>query len=350
MVNWENVILGPKATIREAMETIGRESLRIALITSDENYKLLGVVTDGDIRRGLLKKFALEDPVTKIMKKTPIVVGEKTPKKTIQDLLVHYDIQHLPVVNEKGEVCGIETLSGFFKKSKKSNWVFLLAGGLGTRLRPLTDNCPKPLLNVGDRPILENIIESFANKGFYRFYISVNYKAQMVMDYFQKGEKWGVEIEYVKESKPLGTAGALGLIPKKMKGPIIIMNGDLLTKVDFTQLLDFHQQGGGMATVCMREFEFQVPYGVIQTKDQMLTDICEKPQYKFFVNAGIYVLDPAALELIETNEYLDMTGLIERLKAKNHKIAVFPIHEYWLDIGRMDDLQKAQMEVFKFFN
>jgi len=216
-----------------------------------------------------------------------------------------------------------------------------LAGGLGSRLQPLTEDKPKPLLSVGDKPILETILESFVEQNFRRFYISVNYKADAIKEHFADGGKWNAEIRYLEEEPRLGTAGALDLIPERPELPLLVMNGDLLTRVNFQDLLDYHRDQKAEATMCVREYDFQVPFGVVEIDDHNIRSIDEKPVHRFFVNAGIYVLEPGLIDLIPKGEYFDMTDLFARALEKGYETQAFPIHEYWLDVGRIDDLDRA---------
>jgi NDP-sugar pyrophosphorylase family protein len=221
-----------------------------------------------------------------------------------------------------------------------------MAGGFGSRLRPLTNSCPKPLLRVGHKPILELILENFVNSGFHDFYISTHYLPKMIQNYFEDGERWGVSIKYVHEETPLGTGGALGLLPKdKIGSPVIMMNGDLLTNLNFVSLLDFHNKHQGSGTVCVRQHDYQVPYGVVQIEGNQLRSIVEKPSYQYFVSAGIYVVSPELIARVPANQHIDMPTLLEQEMSKSRYINSFPIHEYWLDIGRMSDFQKAQNDV-----
>ncbi|MCI7477621.1 MAG: alcohol dehydrogenase, partial [Selenomonadales bacterium] len=231
-----------------------------------------------------------------------------------------------------------------FKKEKKKNKVLLMAGGLGMRLRPLTENCPKPLLRIGDKPILQIIMESFVKEGFLDFYISVNYKSEMIEEYFGNGEHFGVNISYIHEPKRLGTAGAVGLIPDVIDEPIIVMNGDLLTNVNFSQLLAFHNNNNAVATMCGREYKIQVPFGVINYDNWEIKSLEEKPMLTNFVNAGIYVLNPDVVKAVKKDEYLDMPDLFTQLISENKKVLVFPLRESWLDIGRMEDFERARQE------
>ena len=241
---------------------------------------------------------------------------------------------------------GLETLQHLIDGVKYDNPVFLMAGGFGKRLRPLTDEIPKPLLKVGNKPILQTIMERAINSGFHNFYISTHYKAEMVREHFGNGERWGVSIQYIYEEEPLGTAGALGLLPDSLPElPILMMNGDLLTDVNFEQLLKFHNEQKGMATLCVREYDFQVPYGVIEADGMRVASIIEKPVHRFFVNAGIYVLDHCIPATIKNRGYLDMPQFFEECIARGKSVNMYPLHEYWLDTGRVEDYQRAQDEI-----
>lgn len=348
MKNWKNVLISPDTQILNAIEVIDKSALQIAIVV-DEGGKLAGTVTDGDIRRGLLKGITLQSPVKAIMNGKPTTVRLNEGRDHILSIMKQKQFRQIPVVDDGGHVLGIEILDELIKGDERENWVVLMAGGLGTRLSPLTDEFPKPLLKVGKKPILETILESFVEHGFHKFYMSVNYKANMLEDYFGDGSRWGAEIRYLKEGKRLGTAGCLGLLPEKPKGPLFVMNGDLLTKVNFRQLMDFHEDHGCMATMCVREYDFQVPYGVVKIEKQRLVGIDEKPVQRFFVSAGIYVVEPAALEYIPHDTYFDMPSLFERLIQDKKEVTPFPVREYWLDIGRMDDFEKANGEYSDIF-
>ena len=255
----------------------------------------------------------------------------------------------MPLVDAEKRLIGLDTLDDLLKPKDKENRVVLMAGGLGMRLRPLTADCPKPMINVGNKPLLETILENFISYGFRRFYVSVNYKADVVKSYFGDGSKWGADICYLHEEKSLGTAGALSLIPEKPQHDLLVMNGDLLTKINFSQLLHFHKEKNAMGTMCVREYDFQVPYGVVQIEKDKMLGISEKPVHRFFVNAGIYVLAPQALDFVPHNTYLDMPSLFENMIAKKNEAVVFPVREYWLDIGQMSDYDRANGEYKDFF-
>jgi len=340
MKDWEKTILDSKTSIHKVIETIENTSMQIALIV-DENKRLVGTVTDGDIRRGILKGISLDDPVQKVMKTEPVVARENESREVIMSMIKHQQLYSIPIVDENGCPVGLERLNKLLLTGERENWVVLMAGGLGSRLKPMTDECPKPLLKVGNKPILENILENFIENGFTRFYVSVNYMSGMVEEYFGDGSRWGVEIKYLYEDKKLGTAGAVSLIKEKHNEPIFVMNGDLLTKVNFQQMLDFHIEHKADVTMGIREFDFQVPYGVVKRDDYRFVDIIEKPVQKLFINAGIYILNPELLEMMPRNSSYEMPNLLKYFKDQNKDIIVFPVREYWLDIGHIDDYKQA---------
>ena len=345
MKHWDAALTGPQATLEEAIATMDRSALRIALIVDGERH-LLGTLTDGDVRRALLKHVPLSAPVDQVMCKSPQVAQKDWSPERILAVMERTQLLQLPVVNEQGLVIGLETLHGLLDKRLISNPVFLMAGGFGTRLHPLTNDCPKPMLKVGDKPILELILESFIKAGFHRFFISTHYLPEMVRDHFGNGERWGVSINYTHEETPLGTGGALGLLPQdEINEPIFVMNGDLLTTLNYRELLEFHKEHNGVATMSVRKHEYQVPYGVIQSDGHLIRSMVEKPVQKFFVNAGVYVLSPELVKRVKPGTPLDMPTLLEEAIANGEQVTMFPVHEYWLDIGRMEDFHKAQVEI-----
>nr|WP_309145132.1 nucleotidyltransferase family protein [Brevibacillus sp. HB2.2] len=348
MMDWRELLVSPQTPILHTLEIIDKSARQIALV-ADENDRLLGTVTDGDIRRGLLKGRALQDPISLIMNSFPTVASPYETRENILALMKIKKIHQIPIVDEDGKIVHVEVLNELLRPTKKDNWVVLMAGGLGTRLHPLTHDCPKPLLPVGNKPLLETILQSFIDQGFHRFYISVKYKAEMIQEYFGDGSKWGISIQYLQERESLGTAGALSLLPEKPSEPFFVMNGDLLTKVNFEQLLDFHKTYQAQATMCVREYDHQIPYGVVRLDQYRLTSIEEKPTQRFFVNAGIYVLSPDAIDNIPHNQYFDMPSLFDHLVKNQQQTIAFPIREYWLDIGRMADFERANMEFAEVF-
>lgn len=348
MLKYNNITIQSTQTIQEALEVINTGAIRIAIVI-DEQKRVIGTITDGDIRRGLLKNANLNSSIEDLYFRSPTLANINDSKESIIRKALSKKLYQIPIIDDKGRLVDIEDLATLLKINKKRNKVVLMAGGLGTRLRPLTENKPKPLLNVGNKPILETIIENFAKHGFVNIIISVNYKSDMIKDYFGDGSRFGVKIDYIEETKRLGTAGALSLMKDKPQEPFFVMNADLLTNVNFSHLLDFHSFENATATMCVREYDFQVPYGVIKTNEGKITSIVEKPIQKFFVNAGIYVLSPHVFNEIPDNEFYDMPTVFNTLIKKEKTTISFPIHEYWLDIGKMDDFEQAQIEYETIF-
>jgi dTDP-glucose pyrophosphorylase len=348
MKDWKKILVAPDATIKDTLQIIDSSAMQIALVV-DENNQLLGTVTDGDIRRGILRGISLEESVDRIMNPHPTVARSYERRDIVLAVMKLKRLSHIPVLDDDGSVIKVETLQDLIKADDKDNWVVLMAGGMGTRLSPLTDDWPKPLLKVGGKAVLETILENFMEYGFRKFYISVNYKANMIESYFGDGSRWGVEIRYLHEDKRLGTAGALSLLPEKQTQPLLVMNGDLLTKVNFQQMLDFHLMHQAQATMCVREYNFQVPYGVVVMDKHRLKAIDEKPLKRFFVNAGIYVLEPKALEFIPENLYFDMPSLFQKIIDNDGEATTFPIREYWMDIGQMNDFEQANGQFHEVF-
>lgn len=349
MKDWKKTLVKPSDPIIEVIKIIDSVALQIALVV-DENLKLLGTVTDGDIRSGILRGISLKNKLEKIMCKTPIAASADDDPKTILEIMKLKDILQIPVVDDRGRVVGLEILKELIHTPAYDNIVVVMAGGLGERLRPLTDECPKPLIKIGAKPILEIILEEFINFGFRHFFLSVNYKAEMIESHFGDGSKWGVKIRYLREKKKMGTAGSLSLLPEMPDTPFFVMNGDLLTKVNFRHLLNFHQEHGAKATMCVREYDFQVPYGVVSAEKHRLLGVDEKPIHKFFVNAGIYMLNPVVINYIPKDAFYDMTSVFENLIKEDEEAAIFPIREYWLDVGRKDDFLRANGEYSEQFS
>ena len=344
MSQWENTLVPPDYTIKQTIEVIAKDSLGVALVVSSER-KLLGIVTDGDFRRGILKGIGLDASVTKIMANSNTTASYKEDQGTLLNIMRKKRIRHLPLLDEQGAVTELLTLFEIFKNKEKYNQVVIMAGGLGTRLGELTENAPKPLLKVGNKPILETLIGNFVEQGFNNFVLSVNYLGSKIIKYFGDGSDWGININYLQESQKLGTAGALSLLTNKsVTEPIIVMNGDILTKVNYTQLLDFHHDHEADATMCVREYDFQVPFGVVDLNQEKIFHIEEKPVQSLFVNAGIYVLSPKTIELVPEDRFFDMTDLFNLLLQNNKSTIAFPLKEYWIDIGRSEDFQKANQE------
>lgn len=346
--HWQSVCISPNSSIRDALALINKGALRTALVVEEHSNFLLGVITDGDIRRGLLRNLSLDALVSDVMNAQPITADINLCKEKLRQVMLKNGLLSLPLI-EDGMLAGLEVLNDIFTKKNYENPVFLMAGGFGTRLQPLTDDCPKPMLKVGEKPILEIILQSFIQSGFVNFFISTHYLPEKIHDHFADGSKWGVNITYVHEGTPLGTAGALGLLPSSQSNlPIIMMNGDILTQVDFHHLLECHQQHNADATMCVRKYHYQIPYGVVQYDKNKITSIVEKPKKHFFVNAGVYVISQALAKTVYKNQRIDMTSLLEDKMNAGGNVAMFPIHEYWLDIGRIEDYTRAQIDIDMF--
>lgn len=343
-----NIKLMPSSTIKEALKIIDRGAMQIAIVL-DENGKLIGTITDGDIRRGLLNGLDLNSLIDSIIYKNPTVAKISDTKEEILKKALAKKLHQIPVVDDENRVIGINEIEELVSPTHKPNKVMLMVGGLGTRLRPLTENTPKPMLMVGNKPILQTIVEKFAEYGFVNIVMCVNYKSNVIQDYFKNGSEFGVNIEYILETQRMGTAGALSLLRDIPNEPFFVMNGDLLTNVNFEHLYHYHLSNNTMATMCVREYDFQVPYGVVNIQDSKIISIKEKPIQKFFVSAGIYMLSPEILNYIPQNQFYDMPTLFEKLIKEQQSVISFPLREYWLDIGKIEEYERANNEYHKVF-
>jgi dTDP-glucose pyrophosphorylase len=336
------------STIINALSAINSGSVKIALVVDSDN-KLLGTLSDGDIRRALLGKKTLNETIENVYFKNPTTANKGSSKEDLLHLCLINGIAQVPVVDEDRKVIDLFIINDGTLKKQHENHVILMAGGLGTRLRPLTKNTPKPMLEVGGKPILETIVRCFVDSGFTNITMCLGYKSNIVQDYFQDGSDFGANIDYIDEEKRMGTAGALTLLEERLDNPFFVMNGDLLTNIDFEKMLDFHVEYNSKATMCVREYDIEVPYGVVNVANENITSIEEKPIHRFFVNAGIYLLEPDCIDLIPDNEFYDMPTLFEELIATKEKVVSFPLQEYWLDIGRIADYERANIEYFSKF-
>ncbi len=343
MKDVEKVLIGPEATIRDAVARIDAGAVQVAIVV-DAGRRLLGLVTDGDVRRGLLAGRGLDEPVTRIMNARPCTLPAGVSRDEVLRVMRARTIHQIPLVDDAGRLAGLRVLDELLGEPARDNRVVLLAGGRGRRLMPLTDTVPKPLLPVGDRPILQRLVESCRDHGFTRIALAVNYRADMVRAHFGDGARFGVSIEYLEEDEPRGTAGCLSLLRERPDAPFFVLNGDLLTTVHLGHLLDFHVQHGAAATMCVREHETVVQYGVVTFDGHRLVRLEEKPRRREFVNAGIYVLDPSVVEMVPARGVYDMTDALGALCEAGREVAVFPIREYWLDIGRHPDLEQARSD------
>lgn len=346
--DWTKVLVNDSTTIKQALLLLDETGLQILLVVNSDK-KLMGTITDGDIRRGLLKGLGLEDSIKSIIFTAPTVALVTDSNKDVIKKAVAAKIHQIPILDATGRVVGLKEIDELLKPSIKPNKVVLMVGGLGSRLYPLTKDTPKPMLKVGNKPILHTIVDRFSNQGYVNIVMCVNYKADAIKSYFGNGENFGVNIEYVLEKDRMGTAGALSLLQDKPGVPFFVMNGDLLTNINFESLENFHVSQDANATMCVREYDFQVPYGVVNIENSRITSIIEKPVHKFFVSAGIYMLSPNVLDLIPSNQYYDMPTLFEKMIGNQDTILSFPIHEYWLDIGRINEYEQANREYSEVF-
>lgn len=345
--DWEKLVVAPADTIKSVIEVISLGRCQIALV-ANKDKRLVGTVTDGDVRRGLLQGMTLENEASSIMNAAFSFAAPDDTQRSILATMRKLSIHHMPLLDSQGVIMGMHVLDELINP-RNSNPVLLMAGGTGTRLLPLTHDTPKPMLKVGGKPILETILESFIYQGFENFYISVNYLAHVIQEYFGDGSQWGVTINYLVEDKKLGTAGALGIIKERFDQPILMMNGDLLTRVDYISLLDFHTKSRPIATMCVRPYKVKIPYGTVVTREDQVIEFREKPEFEYYVNAGIYVLEPELIEKVGSNCAIDMPDLLESARQNGRQIAAFPIHEYWIDLGQHDELQRANSDFKTLF-
>lgn len=341
MDNWSKIVVSPQATIEHALKVIETGSVRIALVVDSNGY-LVGTLSDGDIRRAIIARMPLSAPVCEAMNSQPRTAAAGASRDSVLRLMEQNDVLVVPLVDGAGKIVDVHNLKELLEPAASEIPVFLMAGGFGTRLKPLTDDTPKPMLKLGNKPILEMTLERFVDAGFRRFFISVHYLPERIKNHFGNGERWGACISYIEEEEPLGTAGALGLLPSLVPDqPLIMMNGDVVTSVDFRALLAFHINNGAALTMCVREYDIQVPYGVVKAAGHRVEGVIEKPVQTVFINAGIYVMSPSIVSRVPRKTRMDMPTLVQDTISAGHEVTMFPVHEYWLDIGRFDDFNRA---------
>lgn len=337
-----------QGTIEEARRRIEDSGLRMAVVTTPDT-RLRGVVTNGEIRRSLLKGFGPDASVRAVMTTHPVTARPGEKPHALRARMRRHQVHQVPVVDENRQVVGMKTRRSPAETQARATPVVVMAGGLGTRLRPITEDRPKPLVEVGGVPILQTLLERLSAQGFRDIYLSVNYKADMIEDRFGSGADWGLKIKYLRENERRGTAGALSLLPERPEHPLLVLNGDLLTTLNFGRLVDFHTKQSVRATMCVRSRDIDIPYGVIETDGHTIADLEEKPTNRYFVNAGIYVLEPETLGCVPGDQFFDMTQLFQRLLDQGKGIAAYPVREYWRDIGEVEDLKKAEEEFDQVF-
>jgi dTDP-glucose pyrophosphorylase len=343
MLNLASILISAEATALDALRVINSGACQIALVV-DERQRLMGTLTDGDIRRGLLYGASLDAQVEQLMNRQFRFVRCGEDQAAVLEMMRREVLRQIPVLDEEGRVAQLLLLQELLNPPQLSNAVVIMAGGKGTRLRPYTEHRPKPMLSVGDQPVLEILVEKFIAHGFRQFYLSVNYLKEQIIEHFEDGSRWGVSINYLLENEPLGTAGSLQLLPDSLREPFLVLNGDVLTRLNPTRLLHFHREHEAKATMCVREHELTVPFGVVQTNGIELAGFDEKPTYRHLVNAGVYVIDPQILPLLPPHQPTDMPSLLTTARHAGHVVAVCPIHEYWIDVGRPETLQQAHRE------
>lgn len=341
----DNILVYPQITIRETLEMMENGNKGIILVIN-ESKKLVGSVTDGDIRRAILKGMPLNEKIEKVMHDNPIKIQEGTSRQEAKEILIKNAIKHLPIVDKNNIVIDMITINDVLLQTGKENSVLIMAGGLGTRLKDLTKVMPKPMLKLGDDPILHHIINNFKQYGYNKILISVNYKAEIIQNYFQDGYAYGVKIEYIKENKKLGTAGGIRLAQKYMDKSFFVINGDIFTNLNVESMMDFHVRNDFDITVGTREYSYQIPYGVIKEENSTIREIKEKPAINYLINAGVYCLNPKIINLIPENTYFEITDLINICIEKGYKVGSYRIKEYWMDIGKLEDYNKANNDVY----
>jgi dTDP-glucose pyrophosphorylase len=342
------LFIGPDSTVADAIAAIDRGGRVSMALVVDKQRRIINTLTDGDVRRGLLAGLGLDAPVSKLFEikartpyPEPITARVGTDIATLMQIFQDRCIRQLPLLNKRGAVVDIVIWSDFQRLAEQPFRALVMAGGKGARLRPLTDSMPKPMLPVGGRPVLERIVEQLRGVGVRRIHVATHYQADKIVEHFGDGESFGVDIQYVKEETPLGTGGALGLMDTPDE-PVLVINGDILTQVDFRSMFAFHQDQRAEMTVAVRRYDMQVPYGVVECDGVNIRALREKPQLSFFVNAGIYLLEPSVFALVQPQERMDITDLVSRLMAAGRPVVSYPICEYWLDMGQHQDYQKAQ--------
>jgi dTDP-glucose pyrophosphorylase len=339
---WQTTLIGPDASFRDALKAIDSSGRGIALVV-DEERRLIGALSDGDLRRALIRGAGLEDKAISAANRQPICADEGQDRAAILALLRAHSLRQLPILDRERRVVGVVTGADFLDIPIRTNPVVIMAGGKGERLAELTRETPKPMLKVGSRPILDTIVGNLAGQGFRHFWLAVNYKADQIERHFGDGAALGVDIRYLRETKPLGTCGALSLMPRPDQ-PFVVTNGDVLAKADYSHVLDSHLESDAQATVVVRDYKMQVPFGVIQVDGGQIVRIEEKPTQSYTISAGAYVLSPAALDLIPADSYCDMPALLADMIERGMKVRLQRAEGYWMDIGRPPDYAQANAD------
>jgi dTDP-glucose pyrophosphorylase len=339
---WRKAVLTSNVTLGDAIRNLNEVAIKIVLV-ADEVGVLVGTISDGDIRRALLKGLILSSPISSAINYSPLVASPDIGRTEIMRLMALNKVQQIPIVDPQHRVVGLHLWSEIVTPSPRRNLMVIMAGGEGVRLRPHTENCPKPMLSVGGKPILEHIIERAKQQGFRNFAISVRYLGHMIEAHLGDGSRLGVNIVYLRESEPLGTAGALGLLHPFPDAPFVVTNGDVITGIRYGELLDFHTQQNAVATMAIRLHEWQHPFGVVQTSGVEIIGFEEKPITRTYINAGVYALDPRALAVLPSSTRCDMPALFQSLQSRSQRIIAYTTEESWSDVGRPEDLTALEL-------
>ena len=336
----DKLILSSSTKFKDAIKLLDQNGNGVLPVVDIQN-KFVGIITDGDIRKAILNKHL---DLEHIINKHPYKLNVNSTKMERLQFLKSVKRRHLPLVDDNGAYVDLFLMDSL-EFNSKPNVVVIMAGGMGSRLGELTKDTPKPMLHVGKKPILENLIENFLECGFHKFYVSVNFKSEKITEYFGDGRKWGAQIEYLHETKRLGTAGGLSLITEVLEEPFLVTNGDVLTTLNYEELLDFHTECNSTATMCTREYKYTIPYGVVDTEHSRICALKEKPSSLFNINAGVYVLEPQVLEIIPKDTFFDMTTLFEKLVEKKKGTFAYNVKDYWIDVGHASEFQQANRDI-----
>lgn len=328
------------ATILDAMRKLTASGIDILLVI-DGGERVLGLITDGDLRRGIVGGEGLESPVTKVMSRKFLAARDDDNRAYALDMMIAQKIRHLPIIGNDGKLKGIHFLSHLVGHKNRPNIAVIMAGGRGVRLRPITENCPKPMIRVAGRPILERLVLHLVSHGITHIYLAINYMGEMIEDYFGDGSKYGCNISYLREKEMLGSGGALSLLPEKPAQPFFVINGDLVTDIDVGAMLDFHERRNAVATIASKQVFSKISYGVIEKTDDVLVDIIEKPTMQHEINIGCYVLSPECLSYIPAGVQFPITDLFGHLQKEKKTVCVYETQEEWIDVGQPEDLKKA---------
>lgn len=341
---WREAILPTSATVEQVVRNLDQVAIKIVLIVNERD-ELIGTISDGDIRRGLLKGLTFHSPIMEVIHRNPLVVPAELDRALVKQIMVANKIQQIPVVDEQRRVIGLHLWDEIASTPVLDNLMVIMAGGMGTRLRPHTEKCPKPLLPIAGKPMLEHIIERAKLEGLRNFVFAIHYLGHMIEEHFGNGSDLDIRIDYLREQSPLGTAGALSLLVPRPASTFVVTNGDVITDIHYAELIDFHNRHGAVATMAVRVHEWQHPFGIVHTQGVDIVGFEEKPIARTRINAGVYALEPEALEVLKEDEQCDMPTLFERLQSTGQRTVAFPMHEPWLDVGRPDDLQSVRRKL-----